>query len=180
MINLRNMNLKVYSQNLVRLKLFTKLLCVLFILSITVPAAQAANKIQITFSQGSYVDCDPNSPDRSFTGDFEDCINPKKNTDLQDNGCDESQLNVKFFGARNETVGLGSVRYKTFRYYGIDEGAEEFLGNSRIWYSIDCIYTGNISLISSNFYKIFIGGNYLGEISKADLIKRKWKLNLKY
>jgi len=41
-----------------------------------------------------------------------------------------------------------------------------------------CSTAGTVSLISSNAYKIYIDGDFLGELSKAELIKMKWSISV--
>ncbi len=56
----------------------------------------------------------------------------------------------------------------------------DYIEDGYVYYSIEamCLFSGSVSLISSNAYRIFINGSAGPEYSKAELIKRKWSIIL--
>jgi hypothetical protein len=52
-------------------------------------------------------------------------------------------------------------------------------GGYRNWrVSFDCLFSSKVAITNSNFYTIFIDGGRGPEYSRAELIKRKWKVTL--
>jgi hypothetical protein len=56
----------------------------------------------------------------------------------------------------------------------------DFIEDGYVYYSIEatCLFSGTVSLISSNAYRIYINGSAGPEYSKAELIKRRWSIIL--
>jgi len=56
----------------------------------------------------------------------------------------------------------------------------DFIEGGYVYYSIEatCLFSGTVSLISSNAYRIYINGSAGPEYSKAELIKRQWSIIL--
>jgi hypothetical protein len=56
----------------------------------------------------------------------------------------------------------------------------DYIEDGYVYYTIEavCLFSGKVSLINSNAYRIFINGDAGPEYSKAELIKRKWSITL--
>ena len=111
---------------------------------------------------------------------------------------------IKVLDARNGTAGLGNLKTLTvstmkiasylsdlpeyteeedeeldseYDYY---EDYPDYIEEGYVSYFLEftCSTVGTVSLISSNAYKIYIDGDFLGELSKAELIKMKWSISV--
>jgi hypothetical protein len=111
---------------------------------------------------------------------------------------------IKVLDARNGTAGLGNLKTLTvstmkiasylsdlpeyteeedeeldseYDYY---EDYPDYIEEGYVSYFLEftCSHVGTVSLISSNAYKIYIDGDYLGELSRAELIKMKWSISV--
>ena len=60
------------------------------------------------------------------------------------------------------------------------EDYPDYIDGGYVYYTIEavCLFSGKVSLINSNAYRIFINGDAGPEYSKAELIKRKWSITL--
>ena len=111
---------------------------------------------------------------------------------------------VKVTDARGGTAGLGNLRnvsvigfnvvesianlpdYSEEEQSALDEQYEteedypDYIEDGYVYYSIeaDCLFTGTISLISSNAYRIYINGSAGPEYSKSELARMKWAITL--
>ena len=56
----------------------------------------------------------------------------------------------------------------------------DYIEEGYVYYSIEatCLFSGTVSLISSNAYRIYINGGAGPEYSRAELIKKKWSIIL--
>jgi hypothetical protein len=56
----------------------------------------------------------------------------------------------------------------------------DYIEDGYVYYSIEatCLFSGTVSLISSNAYRIYINGGAGPEYSRAELIKKKWSIIL--
>jgi hypothetical protein len=111
---------------------------------------------------------------------------------------------IKVLDARNGTAGLGNLKTLTvstmkiasylsdlpeyteeedeeldseYDYY---EDYPDYIEEGYVSYFLEftCSHVGTVSLISSNAYKIYIDGDFLGELSRAELIKMKWSISV--
>ncbi len=111
---------------------------------------------------------------------------------------------IKVLDARNGTAGLGNLKSLTvstmkiasylsdlpeyteeedeeldseYDYY---EDYPDYIEEGYVSYFLEftCSHVGTVSLISSNAYKIYIDGDFLGELSRAELIKMKWSISV--
>jgi hypothetical protein len=109
---------------------------------------------------------------------------------------------IKVLDARNGTAGLGNLKTVTVsnmkiaeersdlpqyteeeeellsdEYYSYDE-YPDYIEEGYVSYYIEfiCSNVGNVSLITSNAYKIYIDGDFAGEYSRAELSKMKWSV----
>jgi len=111
---------------------------------------------------------------------------------------------IKVLDARNGTAGLGNLKSLTVSTIKVasylsdlpeytEEEAEEldaeydyyedypdYIEEGYVSYYLEftCSIAGTVSLISSNAYKIYIDGDFLGEFSKAELVKMKWSVSV--
>jgi hypothetical protein len=51
-------------------------------------------------------------------------------------------------------------------------------GYEYVFFTANCVYSGNVTLIKSNAYTIYIDGARGPEYSYAELVKKKWKVTL--
>jgi hypothetical protein len=56
----------------------------------------------------------------------------------------------------------------------------DYIEDGYVYYSIEatCLFSGTVSLVSSNAYRIYINGGAGPEYSRAELIKKKWLIIL--
>jgi hypothetical protein len=109
---------------------------------------------------------------------------------------------IKVLDARNGTAGLGNLKSVTVSNMKIaeesndlpqytDEEAElldeeyftydeypDYIEEGYVSYYIEfiCSNVGTVSLITSNAYKVYIDGDFAGEYSRTELVKKKWSL----
>lgn len=117
---------------------------------------------------------------------------------------DSYNARVKVTDARGGTAGLGNL--KSVAVSGIksvenlanlpdytDEEQEaleekyslysdypDYIEEGYVYYSVEatCLFSGSVSLISSNAYRVFINGSTGPEYSRAELAKMKWTITL--
>jgi hypothetical protein len=109
---------------------------------------------------------------------------------------------IKVLDARNGTAGLGNLKsvtvsnmkiaeessdepqyteeeeaYLDEEYFYNDE-RPEYIEEGYVSYYIEfiCSNVGTVSLITSNAYKVYIDGDFAGEYSRTELVKKKWSL----
>ena len=111
---------------------------------------------------------------------------------------------IKVLDARNGTAGLGNLKTLTVSTMKIgsfltdlpeytEEEAEEleyeydyyedypdYIEEGYVSYYLEftCSHVGSVSLITSNAYKIYVDGDFLGEFSRAELTKMKWSISV--
>lgn len=122
-------------------------------------------------------------------------------------GCkymDVFNARVKITDARNGTAGLGNLKTVTvsemrveeqfedlpdyteeeydllYEEYEFEEDFPDYSKNGYSWYSIEatCLFSGTITITSSNAYRIYINGESGPEYSRAELVKMKWAVTL--
>lgn len=112
---------------------------------------------------------------------------------------------IKVLDSRRGTAGLGSLRTITVssmkvmsQTRDLPEYSDEVAGNLESEYSFyseypdyieegymqyfvefKCSLIGIVPIISSNFYQIYVDGDFLGEFSRAELIKMKWSISVR-
>lgn len=112
---------------------------------------------------------------------------------------------IKVLDARRGTAGLGSLRTVTVSNMKVmsetrdlPEYSEEVAGDLESEYSLyseypdyiedgyvdnfivfQCSIVGIVATISSNFYQIYVDGDFLGEFSRAELIRMKWSISVR-
>ena len=111
---------------------------------------------------------------------------------------------IKVLDARNGTAGLGNLKTLTVSTMKVasyladlpeytEEEAEEleyeydsysdypdYIEEGYVSYFLEftCSHVGTVSLITSNAYKIYIDGDFVGEYSRSELTKMKWAISL--
>lgn len=111
---------------------------------------------------------------------------------------------IKVLDARNGTAGLGNLKTLTvstmkiasyladlpeyteeeeeeLEYeYDYREDYPDYIEEGYVSYYLEftCSHVGAVSLITSNAYKIYIDGNFVGEYSRTELTKMKWSVSL--
>ena len=111
---------------------------------------------------------------------------------------------IKVLDARNGTAGLGNLKTLTVSTMKVasfladlpeytEEEAEEleyeydyyedypdYIEEGYVSYFLEftCSHVGIVSLITSNAYKIYIDGDFVGEYSRSELTKMKWAISL--
>lgn len=111
---------------------------------------------------------------------------------------------IKVTDARGGTAGLGNLKSVSLANIQLiehivdlpdytDEESEaleeqyyyyadypDFLEDGYVYYSIEatCVFSGTVSLITSNAYRIFINGDAGPEYSKTELARMKWNITL--
>lgn len=132
--------------------------------------------------------------------------NATKTQTLMTNECKNDfiyKVRVKVLDARGGTAGLGNLnnlvvsktKIRTFSLnlptmsdeeilenYTVSEDATQwpsYVKGGYISYGIqgECKFSGSVSLISSNAYRIYIDGDFRDEFSKSELVKKKWTVN---
>ena len=109
---------------------------------------------------------------------------------------------IKVLDARNGTAGLGNLKSVTvssmkvveeiddlpeytlgeesdlYNEYDSEEDYPDYIEDGYASYRIEfiCSYSGKVSLITSNAYKIYIDGDFAGEYSRTELAKKKWAI----
>ena len=114
---------------------------------------------------------------------------------------DAYKARVKVIDARGGTAGLGNLKVVSVTDISIvsitiidmvpiidisiieDDDLPKFQGYVReegVWHAIEytCQFSGSVSLISSNAYRIFINGMAGPEFTKQELTKMKWDITL--
>lgn len=112
---------------------------------------------------------------------------------------------IKVLDARRGTAGLGRLRTITVSSMkamsetrDLPEYSEEVAGDLESEYSLyseypdyiedgyvdnfivfQCSIVGVVATISSNFYQIYVDGDFLGEFSRAELIRMKWSISVR-
>ena len=111
---------------------------------------------------------------------------------------------IKVLDARNGTAGLGNLKTLTVSTMKVasyladlpeytEEEAEEleyeydyyedypdYVEEGYVSYYLEftCSHVGTVSLISSNAYKIYVDGDFVGEYTRTELSKKKWSISL--
>ena len=109
---------------------------------------------------------------------------------------------IKVLDARNGTAGLGNLKSVTvsnmkvveeiddlpeytlgeesdlYNEYDSEEDYPDYIEDGYASYRIEfiCSYSGKVSLITSNAYKIYIDGDFAGEYLRTELAKKKWAI----
>ena len=109
---------------------------------------------------------------------------------------------IKVLDARNGTAGLGNLKSVTvssmkvveeihdlpeytlaeesdlYNEYDSEEDYPDYIEEGYVSYRIEfiCSYSGKVSLITSNAYKVYIDGDFAGEYSRTELAKKKWSI----
>jgi hypothetical protein len=109
---------------------------------------------------------------------------------------------IKVLDARNGTAGLGNLKSVTasnmkvveeihdlpeytyaeeidlYNEYDSEEDYPGYIADGYASYRIEfiCSYSGKVSLITSNAYKIYIDGDFVGEYLRTELAKKKWAI----
>jgi hypothetical protein len=159
-----------------------------------------------SFSFYSYAKVAGSASDRAEKKKFSDLIKTKKIRNDVTNSCkymDGFNARVKISDARNATSGLGNLKSvsaalrveahtqdipdyseeelatleEEYEYY---EDYPDYIEEGYTWYSIeaDCIFSGTISITSSNAYKIYIDGKSGPEYSRTEFARMKWTVTL--
>jgi hypothetical protein len=109
---------------------------------------------------------------------------------------------IKVLDARNGTAGLGNLKSVTvssmkvveeihdlpeytlaeesdlYNEYDSEEDYPDYIEDGYASYRIEfiCSYSGKVSLITSNAYKVYIDGDFVGEYLRTELAKKKWAI----
>ena len=109
---------------------------------------------------------------------------------------------IKVLDARNGTAGLGNLKSVTvssmkvveeihdlpeytlgeesdlYNEYDSEEDYPDYIEDGYASYRVEfiCSYSGKVSLITSNAYKIYIDGDFAGEYLRTELAKKKWAI----
>jgi hypothetical protein len=112
---------------------------------------------------------------------------------------------IKVLGANRGTAGLGSLKSPTISNMKIasqtadlpeySEEEADFLegeyslradypdyieeGYIGIFLEFKCSHLGIVSMTTSNFYEIYIDGDFLGEFSRTELVRMKWSITVR-
>ena len=65
-----------------------------------------------------------------------------------------------------------------YNEYDSEEDYPDYIEDGYASYLIEfiCSYSGKVSLITSNAYKIYIDGDFAGEYLRTELAKKKWAI----